>query len=166
MIPRKGVCYLLDAWREHTKKYSEDSLILIGGGELLEEFKQRYADLKTAHILGKVPYDEVHRYYAISDVFVIPTLEDNWCLVVPEAMSCGMPVACSKYNGGAVDLIREGENGTVFDPLNPDSMLASLAFFHGKDLKAMGKRSIELEEPWNTENAAKRLYNVIANEED
>lgn len=165
-IPRKGVSYLLDAWREHTKKYPEDSLVLIGGGELLEEFKQKYADLTTAHILGKVPYDEVYRYYAISDVFVIPTLEDNWCLVVPEAMSCGMPVACSKYNGGAVDLIREGENGTVFDPLNAESMQATLEFFHGKDLKAMGKRSIELEGPWNTDNAARRLYEAIVNEKN
>lgn len=161
MIPRKGVGFLLDAWREHTKAYPEDNLILIGGGELLEEFQQKYADLKTAHILGKVPYDEVYRYYAVSDVFVIPTLEDNWCLVVPEAMSCGMPVACSKFNGGAVDLIREGENGTVFDPLDAQSMQSALAFFHGKDLKAMGQRSMELEKPWNTENAARRLYDAI-----
>lgn len=160
-IPRKGISYMLDAWREHTKKYPEDSIILIGGGELLEEFKQKYANLTTAHILGKVSYDEVYRYYAISDVFVIPTLEDNWCLVVPEAMSCGMPVACSKYNGGAVDLIREGENGTIFDPLDAPSMQSALEFFHGKDLKAMGQRSIELEKPWNTENAARRLYDVI-----
>lgn len=166
MIPRKGVSYLLDAWREHTRKYPEDSLILIGGGEQLEEFQQKYADLTTVHILGKVPYDEVHRYYAVSDVFVIPTLEDNWCLVVPEAMSCGMPVACSKFNGGAVDLIREGENGTVFDPLDAQSMQSALAFFHGKDLKAMGQRSIELEEPWNTDNAAQRLYNAIVNEKN
>ncbi len=30
-----------------------------------------------------------------------------------------------------------------------ESMLAALDLFHGKDLKTMGKRSIELEEPWN-----------------
>lgn len=160
-IPRKGVKYLLDGWKEHIKHYTRDSLVLIGGGELLEEYIQTYGEEKSIHFMGKVPYDDVYKYYAISDVFVIPTLEDNWCLVVPEAMSVGMPVVCSKYNGGACDLIRDGENGTIFDPLDSNSMTKALCFFHNKDLKAMGKRSIELEEPWNTENCAKRLYNTI-----
>lgn len=161
MIPRKGVSYLLEAWRKHTETFPDDNLMLIGSGELLDAFQKQYADVPSIHLLGKVPYDETCRYYAIADVFVIPTLEDNWCLVVPEAMACGLPVACSKYNGGAVDLMREGENGTVFDPLNSDSMMSALAFFHGKDLKAMSQRSIELEKPWNTENAAQRLYDAI-----
>ena len=82
-------------------------------------------------------------------------------MVVPEAMSCGMPIACSKYNGGAIDLIKEGENGTIFDPLNSKDMKRSLAFFHGKNLESMGKKSIELEQPFNTKNSAKRIFNCI-----
>ena len=151
----------MDAWRKHVQKYPADHLILIGNGELFSEYKSKFGDCISIHFMGRVPYDEVYKYYAVSDVFVIPTLEDNWCLVVPEAMSCGMPVACSKYNGGAIDLIKEGENGTIFDPLNPSSMLAALGYFHGKDLKAMGAKSIQLEKPYNTENSAMRVYNSI-----
>ena len=163
-ILRKGIIYLLEAWRKHVMKYPKDHLILIGNGEKFDEYKSVFKDCETIHFMGRIPYDEVYQYYAISDVFVIPTLEDNWCLVVPEAMSCGMPVACSKYNGGAVDLIKEGENGTVFDPLNSDSMLAALDLFHGKDLMAMGEQSVLLEKPYNTENSAIRVYEAILND--
>lgn len=160
-IPRKGIIYLLTAWTEHIKKYPFDHLVLIGNGELYDEYKSKFSNENSIHLEGRVPYDNVYKYYAISDVFVIPTLEDNWCLVVPEAMACGMPIACSKYNGGAIDLMREGENGTVFDPLNPKSMFEALGFFHGKDLKAMGLRSKELEKPFNTDTCANRVYDSI-----
>lgn len=32
---------------------------------------------------GRVQYDEIHKYYAIADVYILPTVEDNWSLVVP-----------------------------------------------------------------------------------
>ena len=41
-------------------------------------------------------------------------LEDNWSLVVPEAMSCGLPILCTRYNGCWPELVRENENGWVF----------------------------------------------------
>lgn len=160
-IERKGIKYLLNAWIIHSQKYPSDHLILIGGGELLEPLKKEFENKKNIHFIGKILYDEVYKYYAISDVFIIPTLEDNWCLVVPEAMACGMPIACSKYNGGAIDLIKNKENGVIFDPLEQSSILDSLKFFHNKDLKTMGKHSIEIEEYFNTENCANRFFNVI-----
>ena len=50
---------------------------------------------------------ELYKYYALCDVFIMPTLEDNWCLVIPEAMACGKPVACSIYNGGHYELVQD-----------------------------------------------------------
>jgi glycosyltransferase involved in cell wall biosynthesis len=94
---------------------------------------------------GQVNYNEIYRYYAVADVFVLPTLEDNWSLVIPEAMACGLPVATSIYNGCHVELIHEGENGCVFDTLDESSLLEALAYFHDKDLAKMGQRSVELE---------------------
>lgn len=62
--------------------------------------------MRSVHFLGKIPYQEVYKYYGIADVFVLPTLEDNWSLVVPEAMSCGLPVATSIYNGCHPELVK------------------------------------------------------------
>lgn len=104
---------------------------------------------------GRVEYCNIYRYYAIADVYFLPTIEDNWSLVIPEAMACGLPVATSIYNGCHPELIHEGENGITFDTFNQESMVDALDYFHHQDLKAMGRKSIELEKPFNTVNCAK-----------
>ena len=92
---------------------------------------------------------------------MIHTLEDNWSLVVPEAMSCGLPVACSCYNGCHPELIKEGVNGTVFDPLKQDSIVSALAYFHQVDLKMMGEKSREIEWEYSPDKCAERAYRGI-----
>ena len=91
----------------------------------------------------------------------MPTIEDNWSLVIPEAMSCGSPVATSVYNGCHVELIHEGENGITFDTYKQESLIKALAYFHQYNLIEMGKKSIEIERTFNTENCAKREFEGI-----
>ena len=69
----------------------------------------------------------------------MPTIEDNWSLVVPEAMACGLPVATSIYNGCYPELVNKNLNGMVFDTFNMHTIIDTLAFFHKHDLKAMGE---------------------------
>ena len=91
---------------------------MIGKGVLQRQIQNEYVSISSIHILGEVSYDKINLYYALADVFFMPTLEDNWCLVLPEAMACGLPVACSIYNGGTSELIENGKNGYAFDPKN------------------------------------------------
>ena len=157
----KGANLLLSAWEKHILKYPHDHIILIGYGDLSDRMEWEYKDFSSVHLMGKVDYNEVHRYYAISDVFILPTLTDNWSLVIPEAMSCGLPVATSIYNGCHPELIHEGENGCTFDTFKQESILKALDYFHHVDLKEHGEKSIELEKVFNTENSAKRTYKAL-----
>jgi glycosyltransferase involved in cell wall biosynthesis len=95
---------------------------------------------------GSVNYDDLAIYYASADVFVMPTLEDNWSLVMPEAMACGLPVVCSVYNGCFPDLVEEHKNGWTFDPLQAADTVGVLmrAINAKKHLKCMGHRSKEI----------------------
>jgi len=161
LIERKGIRHLLESWMEHIKEYPDDSLVIVGNGDQYEECVSRYGMESTIHFEGRVDYQEIHKYYAIADVYVMPTIEDNWSLVIPEAMSCGLPVATSIYNGCHTDLIKEGINGFVFDTFNHQSIIDTLGKFHKVNLPEMGKASVEMEQPFNTENCAKRLYDVI-----
>lgn len=95
MILRKGVNYLLNAWVKHTQLYPDDKLVLVGGGVFLEKWKEQYSKYSSIIFEGTIAYDEIYKYYAIADVYILPTIEDNWSLVVPEAMACGLPVATS-----------------------------------------------------------------------
>ncbi len=161
MILRKGVNYLLNAWVKHTQLYPDDKLVLVGGGVFLERWKKEYSKYSSIIFEGTVAYDEIYKYYAIADVYILPTIEDNWSLVVPEAMACGLPVATSIYNGCHVELIQDGENGFVFDTFNQESITNVLAKFHHMDLKKMGDKSILIEKNFNTEACAKREYEAI-----
>ena len=161
MILRKGVNYLLKAWVKHTQLYPEDKLVLVGGGVFLERWKKEYRKYSSIIFEGTVAYDEIYKYYAIADVYILPTIEDNWSLVVPEAMACGLPVATSIYNGCHVELIQDGENGFVFDTYNQESITNVLEKFHYMDLKKMGNKSILIEKNFNTEVCAKREYEAI-----
>ena len=161
MILRKGVNYLLNAWVKHTQLYPDDKLVLVGGGVFLERWKKEYRKYSSIIFEGTVAYDEIYKYYAIADVYILPTIEDNWSLVVPEAMACGLPVATSIYNGCHVELIQDGENGFVFDTFNQESITNVLAKFHHMDLKKMGAKSILIEKNFNTEACAKREYEAI-----
>lgn len=158
MVERKGIRELLAVWNQHIQKHPQDNLVVIGIGVLEEKLKQQYASEDSIHILGAINYDILYQYYAICDVFIMPTLEDNWCLVIPEAMACGKPVACSIYNGGHYELVQDGINGYKFDPLNSDSILKTLDKFHHTDLSKMGVASIEIESNFTPDKAAQRIY--------
>lgn len=155
----KGVDRLIEAWQCHIKKYPQDSLLIAGDGELLEYYqKQKIGGL---HILGRVNYDDIYRLYYLANVFVIATLQDNWSLVVPEAMSCGIPIATSIFNGCHMDLIKEGVDGYTFNPFVQKEIIETLEKFHYSDLSSMSKAAIQMEKPFNIENSAIRIFNVL-----
>lgn len=160
MVARKGIDRLLTAWVKHIIKYPDDHLLVIGDGILLNECKTIYSKEKSIHILGSISYSEIHKYYSICDVFIMPTLEDNWCLVLPEAMACSKAVACSIYNGGTVELIKDGFNGYSFDPLDMQSIIEVLSKFHAPNLSLdiMGKRSADIEKAFSPELAAQKIF--------
>lgn len=161
LIERKGIVPLLEAWMKHIEQYPNDSLVVVGDGELYDTCKAKFGQVESIYLEGGVEYEQIYRYYAIADVYILPTIEDNWSLVIPEAMSCGLPIATSIYNGCYPELVHEGENGIVFDTFKQESMINALDFFHHHNLKAMGQKSIELEKPFNTENCARRVYDAI-----
>lgn len=158
LIERKGLKYLLSAWKKHIIDYPSDCLLIVGGGTLYDSFIAEFSDIKGIKFTGNIDYNNVYKYYAIADVFIIPTLEDNWSLVVPEAMACGLPVACSIYNGCYPELIKEGVNGKLFDPLKEESILETLSFFLNKDLKKMGMNSQKIEKEFSADKVAHNIY--------
>lgn len=160
-ITRKGVDHLLESWIEHIKNHIYDNLVLIGDGPLFNNLFEKFSYEKSIHFEGRIPYDLIGKYYAVSDVFIMPTIEDNWSLVIPEAMSCGLPVTTSIYNGCNTDLIKKNVNGITFDTFNHKTIINALDYFHNVDLKKMGEESILIERNFNVKNSATRVYNAI-----
>lgn len=160
-ITRKGIDHLLSSWIQHIKNHINDNLILLGDGLLYDSLYKEYCNEKSIHFEGRIPYNQIGKYYAISDVFIMPTIEDNWSLVIPEAMACGLPVATSIYNGCHPELVHKDKNGITFDTFKHETILNALDYFHNVNLKDFGQESIRIEEKFNAKNSAYRVYQSI-----
>jgi len=164
LIRLKGISELLRSWEIYTEKSNQlnGSLIIVGEGpehsHIEEKIKAR--GLKDVHLLGSVRYSDIGFYYSIADILVMPTLEDNWSLVVPEAMSCGKPVLCSIYNGCWPELVKNNINGWTFDPYYPDqlSTLLDWCTIHQERLPFMGEASKIINEEFTPKKAAESLF--------
>ena len=96
-----------------------------------DELKAQAAELGVADFLTVVPGVEpggelLRAAYQQSDVFLLPSLHEPFGIVVLEAWSCGLPVIAARV-GGLQHLVRDGDNGLLCDPRQPDEWLAALA---------------------------------------
>jgi len=127
LINRKGLKQLLDAWSDMPHQFiNKCKLKLVGNGHLYERLTTIAKQLSLRiEVHPHVSYDDVPRVFANASVFILPTLEDTWGLVVNEAMAAGLPVLCSKY-AGASELLIHGKTGFIFDPLIKQEIIAAL----------------------------------------
>lgn len=160
LVRPKGLRELLAAWKLFTERRAapRGSLLLVGDGPEraeLERLVQQHS-LPEVAFAGAVDYSAIALYYALCDVLVMPTLEDNWSLVVPEAMACSKPVLCSRFNGCWPELIKEGVNGWTFDPLNEVELagLFERCAARSDMLPAMGEASRRIVGDFTPEHAA------------
>lgn len=168
LIKRKGIDFLLNACSELKRKgYHEFTLLVVGDGEDRGELEELTRGLHIEeHVkwIGWVDYENLGLYLDISDIFVFPTIEDIWGIVVTEAMNFGKPVLCSSL-AGANELVVEGENGYVFDPLcdHPEVLAEIMSRFIKDPMLAsnMGKKSEQLISSHSPEAIAAHLGNVI-----
>jgi glycosyltransferase involved in cell wall biosynthesis len=125
LIPRKGIHVLLQASsRLLQRRMYNFSVTIVGVGSAGEELQREAAALGLegrVNWIGAVNYGDLGAYYESCDVFVLPTLEDTWGMVVLEAMVFGKPVLCAKY-AGSREMVEHGVNGFVFDPFCVDQL--------------------------------------------
>lgn len=91
-------------------------LVLVGTGLMEEALKCRVAAEGIPDVVfpGFVNQSALPGVYAASDVFVLPSENEPWGLVVNEAMCAGLPVVLSAGIGSAPDLVADGVNGATF----------------------------------------------------
>jgi glycosyltransferase involved in cell wall biosynthesis len=95
--------------------------------------------------VGQVSYSQLGSYFRAADVFILPTLEDIWGMVVLEAMAFGKPILCSQW-AGAAELICDGENGYLFDAHQPEAIATAMQRLIDQpdQIAPMGERSAAL----------------------
>jgi glycosyltransferase involved in cell wall biosynthesis len=124
-------------------------LIYVGDGKLrpsLESFAKEN-NLNNIHFAGFKNQTELPEYYAMADVFVLPSGPgETWGLVTNEAMCFGLPIIVSDMVGCGPDLVSAGENGFVFPAGDIDKLAGYLKELieDREKRKKFGKKSFEI----------------------
>lgn len=108
----------------------EDSanLIIVGNGILEKQLKIDFAHFKSIHFVDFQNQIQMPIIYHLADVFVLPSKGpgETWGLSVNEAMACSLPIIISDKCGSAEDLVKNGENGYIFNSLNEVELVTIL----------------------------------------
>ncbi len=108
-IFRKGYDVLIRADAELLSKGMGNIGIYVIGGNITEEYKKLMMEynLNNIHFLPFMNQDDLAEYYKAADLFVLPTREDIWGLVINEAMAYGLPVITTDKCNAGLEMLTE-----------------------------------------------------------
>lgn len=118
-VELKGVMPFLDVLRRWAEAHPDRAVDIdfVGEGPL-ERAIAGFPMPQNVRIkvFGKTDYDQLPAVYQTRGILVLPTLQDEWAMVVNEALASGMPVLGSRYSQAVEDLCIDGVNGWTFRP--------------------------------------------------
>jgi len=167
LIPRKGTVLFTENLIRWCVNHPQKQIIfrVIGNGiEWAKLNKLVLPPNLTLELQPKVAQLELAKSYKASDIFVFPTLEDEWGVTVNEAMNAGLPVLGSIYGQAVTELITEGQNGWLYDAKNEESVYGALdrALHCSVDeLKSMSTSALEVIANISPEKIADRVINAV-----
>jgi len=167
-IPKKNLLFLLAAYKAYYRLAGDHPwhLVLCGDGELrpqIEHYIQEAGLNSVVHLPGFLPQDRLLPYYAHAGCFVHASVQEQWGLVVNEAMAAGLPVLVSDHCGCAEDLVLEGVNGFRFDPEDNQTLTQlMLKFSSGTlNLNAMGAASLHHIQSFSPDRFAQGVVRAV-----
>jgi PEP-CTERM/exosortase A-associated glycosyltransferase len=156
----EGLSVLLQALPLILSVNPDIRILLVGGGPQEKDLKALAAQLGLVDkviFTGRVPHDQVQRYYNLIDILVYPRLRMRLTdLVTPlkplEAMAQGRLVIASDV-GGHLELIQDGKTGVLFTAGDPDALASKvLGLFSRPDiwpgLRIEARRFVETQRNW------------------
>lgn len=160
----KGVDVLLEAWAalpEDCHKIS--TLIIVGDGMERPKLETMAGDsgIMKSVIFTGLSLD-TRDYYQAADVFVLPSRAEGLSNALIEAMACALPCVTSSV-GGSLDLVRDGDNGVLFESENHNHLANLLAdmILGGRQLRSIGQQARQtISETVEIASLSKRLCKI------
>lgn len=151
-IPRKGFDVLLRSAAE----LLPDTGIYFVGGEPTQEYRElaQKAGETKIHFVSFCKREELELYYKAADVFVLPTREDIWGLVINEAMAYGLPIVTTDRCVAGLELVENGVNGWLVPVEDTAALTKRINQILRSDLYRMGEASLEKIRPYTIEGMA------------
>jgi len=167
-VEKKNLLTLVDAfarYRELAGEHGRD-LVLAGAGpmqDLVEERIRRHGIAASVSFPGFLDAAQVAQAMADSLALLLPSTEEQWGLVVNEAVACGLPAIVSEAVGARDALVRAGENGFVCRADDIEGLARAMLETAADEARwrAMCERSLELGWMGHTDRFADAVETMI-----
>lgn len=159
---RKGIQYLLDAWNKLNFPEQTTELLLVGTLEKDLASILKHIPIKSNVIFrGPVDRPTLRNLYNSSHLFVLPSIEDGFGMVMGEAMACGLPIICTDHTGGP-DLIRENVDGFIVKAGNSNQLAEKIlwCYDYQTESRAMGKNGQQHIQNFSWDIYGNNIYNA------
>ena len=129
---------LFDAWMKLFDKHRIDATLWFVGATKSEYFevdptladnmrRDAAARGRAEQLLFTGAVHEVHRYFRLADIFVLPSRREGLPVALMEAMACGLPCVASRLPGATDTLIDHGVSGLLVPPEDVDAFTDAIA---------------------------------------
>lgn len=148
IVKRKGIFYLLAAFKELAKKYSDIDLWIVGKGskELTDLFKKETGELldRRIFLFGELNREEIVKYLKSVNVIIDSSVISSFSSTILEGLYCKKPVIGPAY-GGNQDFVKDGSSGFLVDVTNLEVLKEKMEFYYCKRSEAeeMAQRGYE-----------------------
>jgi glycosyltransferase involved in cell wall biosynthesis len=160
---KKSPAELLDAFL--TLEEPGVHLLFVGNGNLEAELKLKAKGSKNVHFMDFQNQSRMPVIYQACNLFCLPSKGpgETWGLAVNEAMACGKAVLVSDKVGCAVDLVKAGYNGDIFESGNIDALMNCLNQLVQSKIRLaeMGRISAEQIKDWTFTAIAEAIENKL-----
>jgi len=155
---RKRCTDLLEAYLSLCSQISSESapyLVIVGDGEERTTLEKHARDsgVEGVRFCGFRNQSELPRYFDLATVFVLPSEDEPWGLVVNEVMNSQRAVILSDDVGCQLDLLTDGVEGCVFPVGDVSALTEALrrVLASPETASAMGRRGLETISKWGYE---------------
>lgn len=145
------------------------TLDIIGDGELyapLSQMIQKEGLSDCVRLLGPMEPKQVREHMEKSEIFLFTSnRKEGWGAVLNEAMNSGCAVVANRAAGSVPFLLKDGENGLVYDDKSPHKLYKKVKRLLDNPLRRqeIAQNAYRaLADIWNSKTAAERLTNVIS----
>ncbi|MGA9624577.1 MAG: glycosyltransferase [Bryobacteraceae bacterium] len=169
-VRKKNLPRLLEGYARYRQEAGSAAwgLVLAGEGPEGDKVAEAIRTLRvddSVCLAGFVQYDELPALYGGAGAFILPSAcDEQWGLVVNEAMAAGLPALVSNRCGCAPDLVEEGRNGFTFDPYDAEELarlMLRVSSMSEDGRAAMGQASREIISRWTPETFATNLMKAV-----
>lgn len=131
-VPKKNLGLMLEAYQRYRSlDPAPRDLVLCGSGPEEDALRRQASGIPGVRFPGFLQAEGIARLLGESLALVLPSIEEQWGLVVNEALALGVPVLVAENTGARDLLVRDEVNGHVFEPDNAEGLARLMARIAG-----------------------------------